>query len=279
MNTKVPIKSFLLATALLSRIKLHAQKPEQAMTDLRSADKIVEIRSYNLKPGAKQEFHRLVTERSLPLLKKWNIDVVAYGPSVDDSDTYFLIRSYKSIPERQRSEDAFYGSDDWKKGPREAILALIQNYATVILPADSFITIQHKIQDMIPIATKNEDSARLHELNARFIKNFLSQDAAAHDKIIHKDFVCIQGNGSIVHRDEYLKHWATDFDNSGYTSFAYADETIRIFGNMALVRAKTVFTRNTNGQRIEGNSVYTDTYLKENGEWLCVQAQITPRKP
>ena len=37
----------------------------------------VEIRSYNLKPGIREEFQRLYTEQSLPLLKRWNFDVIA----------------------------------------------------------------------------------------------------------------------------------------------------------------------------------------------------------
>lgn len=122
------------------------------------------------------------------------------------------------------------------------------------------------------------DSAALSQLNAGFIRNFLTQDAAAHDKIIHRDFVCIESNGTIVSRELYLKNWATDFDNSGYTSFTYQDEHIRIFGNLALVRAKTVYTKNINGKTTEGYTIYTDTYLKEAGKWQCIQVQITPVK-
>lgn len=122
------------------------------------------------------------------------------------------------------------------------------------------------------------DSAQLSALNAQFIKNFLNQDVAAHNKIIHKDFVCIEGNGHVVQRDEYMKAWATDYSTSGYTSFSYQDEFIRIFGNMALIRAKTVYTRNIDGKKVEGYTIYTDTYIKENGKWQCIQAQITPYK-
>ena len=126
--------------------------------------------------------------------------------------------------------------------------------------------------------TPKTDQARLSELNAEFITNFLTQDVTAHDKIIHKDFVCIESNGAIVSRDVYLKNWATDFGNSGYDSFAYKDELIRIFGNTALVIAKTVYTKNENGQVKEGYTIYTDTYVKENDKWQCVQVQITPVK-
>lgn len=126
--------------------------------------------------------------------------------------------------------------------------------------------------------TQKTDTARLSELNAEFITNFLTQDVTAHNKIIHKDFVCIESNGAIVPRDVYLNNWATDFDNSGYDSFAYKEELIRIFGNTALVRGKTVYTKNENGQVKEGYTIYTDTYVKENDKWQCVQVQITPVK-
>ena len=37
----------------------------------------IEIRSLNLKPRTRDEFHRLYIEEALPLLKRWNFDVVA----------------------------------------------------------------------------------------------------------------------------------------------------------------------------------------------------------
>jgi hypothetical protein len=42
----------------------------------------VEIRSLDLKPGTRDEFHRLYIEEALPLLKRWNFDVVAHAPSL-----------------------------------------------------------------------------------------------------------------------------------------------------------------------------------------------------
>jgi hypothetical protein len=120
------------------------------------------------------------------------------------------------------------------------------------------------------------DRAALSKLNAQFIKNFIAHDTVAHNAIIHKDFVCIENSGQIANRDEYMKNWAADYPTGGFTSFKYKDEFIRFFGNIALVRSKTVYTRIKNGKTISGNSVYTDTYIKESGRWWCVQAQITP---
>ncbi|MCI0556706.1 MAG: NIPSNAP family protein [Anaerolineae bacterium] len=96
----------------------------------------VEIRTYNLKPATRAEFHRLFLEESYPLLQRWNVDVVAYGPSLHDENSYYLMRRFDSLTQREKMEDAFYSSDDWRKGPREAIIALIENNAEVVLGLD-----------------------------------------------------------------------------------------------------------------------------------------------
>src|ERR1700759_5665844 len=80
------------------------------------------------------------------------------------------------------------------------------------------------------------DSAQLSNLNRKFIENFVRQDVTRHDSIIHQNFVCIESNGAIVGREEYMKDWARSYQTSGYTSFAYTNEVIRIFGNVALIR-------------------------------------------
>jgi hypothetical protein len=101
----------------------------------------VEIRSYNLKDGAREEFHRLFLTEALPMLARWKVDVVAYGPSPHDRTSYYLIRRYDSLAQREQSEEAFYGSDEWRKGPREAILALIETYTEIVLELDE-VTVQ-----------------------------------------------------------------------------------------------------------------------------------------
>lgn len=100
------------------------------------AGRVVEIRSYNLKPGTRDTFQQLAERDAIPMLKRWKIDVVSHGPSLHDANSYFLIRSFASIDDRQKSEDAFYGSEEWKTGPRDAVLACIESYTTVVVRLD-----------------------------------------------------------------------------------------------------------------------------------------------
>jgi hypothetical protein len=93
----------------------------------------LEIRSYALQPGMRDEFHRLFIEEAMPLLKRWKVDVVAYGPSLHDETSYYLMRRYDSLAHREESENAFYDSNEWRQGPRQAILALIENYTEIVI--------------------------------------------------------------------------------------------------------------------------------------------------
>ncbi|HLO18318.1 MAG TPA: NIPSNAP family protein [Anaerolineales bacterium] len=99
----------------------------------------VEVRSLNIKSGRREEFDHLYMEKALPLLRRWNFDVVAYGPSLHDENTYYVIRCYDSLAQRDEMEDAYYGSDDWRQGPREAMLALIESYTDIVLELDEVI--------------------------------------------------------------------------------------------------------------------------------------------
>lgn len=101
---------------------------------------ILEIRTYRLKAGTSDVFHRLVAEQSVPLLQRFGINVVRFGPSEQNEDgveEYVLIRAFNSFAARDEQEDRFYSSEDWLHGPREAILSLIESYHTVVLTVTS----------------------------------------------------------------------------------------------------------------------------------------------
>jgi hypothetical protein len=57
------------------------------------------------------------------MLQRGSIDVVAYGSSLHDEDSYYLVRRYDSLAQR------------------EAILALIENYTEIVLELDE-VTVQ-----------------------------------------------------------------------------------------------------------------------------------------
>jgi NIPSNAP len=96
----------------------------------------VEIRGYEIPAGERPVFHRIMQTESLPLLQRWGTDVVAYGPSPHDDTSYVLVRAYTSLEARQKEQDAFYASAEWRQGPREAIVNRIAAMTSVVLELD-----------------------------------------------------------------------------------------------------------------------------------------------
>ena len=97
----------------------------------------VESRTYNLKPGSRERFARIAGEEVMPMLARWGTDVVRHGPSAHDEDTYFLIRAYASLEDRQQRQDAFYDSAEWIQGPRASILEHIESFTSLVLQLDA----------------------------------------------------------------------------------------------------------------------------------------------
>jgi ketosteroid isomerase-like protein len=124
-------------------------------------------------------------------------------------------------------------------------------------------------------ATMNE----LRALNARFIHNFVTCDVASHDAILHPRFINIWPTGQRSDRASYLKFWASGFDPKIIVYWDVRDELITVIGDVALVRATNKHTRRRDGSEVTAMTMYTDTYLFENGAWRCIQAQLTAVAP
>jgi hypothetical protein len=121
--------------------------------------------------------------------------------------------------------------------------------------------------------------AALRALNRRFIHNFVTNDVTAHDAILHGAFKCITTTGATVDRASYLRYWATGFDPAVIVYWDMRDEHITVIDDMALVRAVNRWTRRQGGDEVSGMTLYTDTYVRKDRRWLCVQAQLTAVDP
>ena len=94
--------------------------------------KLVEIRTYKLKPGNSEQFLAAFRE-ALPLVRESGMDVVAFGRSDHEHESFYLVRAYKDRAELEAQQDRFYSSDAWRLGPREALLACLDDYLNTLL--------------------------------------------------------------------------------------------------------------------------------------------------
>jgi hypothetical protein len=63
---------------------------------------MIQVLTLNLRPGTREAFHQLYITASLPIQKKWNIEVLAHGPSLHDENSYYVVRVFKSLEDMQK---------------------------------------------------------------------------------------------------------------------------------------------------------------------------------
>ena len=239
--------------------------------------RIVEIRSYNLKPGTRDRFQQTFLKQALPMLGRWRVDVVAFGPSLHDDDSWFLMRGFPSVAERQTSEDAFYGSEEWIKGPRAAILADIVSYTTIIIRPDAATIVGLRRSNPTASAAKENvmasDLADLLKLNHDYIRSVQTSDVARFKEILADDFLCSLPDGSLIDRAHFLEQTALLVTISNLEA---QDVHVRIMDDMAIVHARTTYNT-ADGRAAAGR--YTDVWARRNGKWLAVSAHVTRLVP
>jgi quinol monooxygenase YgiN len=95
--------------------------------------RLLEIRTYRLKPGTIEAFHEVVHTKAVPMLRAKGMDVVAYGRSDHEEETYFLLRAYTNREALEREQTEFYGSEYWKMGPRSEVVDRIETYVNTLV--------------------------------------------------------------------------------------------------------------------------------------------------
>jgi ketosteroid isomerase-like protein len=231
--------------------------------------RMVEIRSYNLKPGTRDRFHQLFLKEALPMLKRWKVDVVGYGPSLHDKDSYFLIRAFEGLEQRQKSEDAFYGSEEWIKGPRERVLADIDSYTTIVVQLDELTVQGLKKAGSEAMTGAANDLEVLTKLNDDYIQSVQHSNVKRFDEFLSDDFLASMPDGSLLDRHAFLQQTAKPVTIRNLQAH---DVNVRLMGDFAIIHARTSYT--TADGAVSGGR-YTDVWARRNGRWLAVSAHVT----
>lgn len=96
---------------------------------------LLELRLFKVRPGTRAEFDRISREGTIPLMRRHDIEVVAFGPSLNDEDGYFLLRAFPSEPERVRQSQAIYATAEWEANYEQPVSGMIDDYWTSVMPA------------------------------------------------------------------------------------------------------------------------------------------------
>ncbi len=98
---------------------------------------IVEVRSYRIKPGHREEFIKVFETRAIPALRSYGMKVIGPFLDVENPHKFVFLRSFPSLEERDRMKDAFYGGEIWKNELEAIAMPLLESYDVILCETSS----------------------------------------------------------------------------------------------------------------------------------------------
>ena len=89
---------------------------------------IVEVRSYRITPGKRDEFIEFFEKRSAPALQSHGMKVV--GPLIDleNPNKFVFLRGFPSMGDLHRMKEEFYEGELWKEELEQIAMPMLESY-------------------------------------------------------------------------------------------------------------------------------------------------------
>ena len=98
--------------------------------------RVIEMRTYRIKPGKRAEFLEIFRTRSMPAHREIGMKIIGPFPSIEDPDVFFFMRGFPDLASRQPMKDAFYEGPLWKGELEAKLMPMIEKYDVVVVEAE-----------------------------------------------------------------------------------------------------------------------------------------------
>jgi ketosteroid isomerase-like protein len=120
----------------------------------------------------------------------------------------------------------------------------------------------------------SEDEQALIKIQHDWAKARIKGDSSYTRRLESENCTVVWPDGSIVNKREDLKSMTGDI---GFTEFQIDDLQVRLYGDTGIVVGQGTIKAHEGRQNLLGGKfVWTDTFIKQNGEWKVVASQVTP---
>ena len=95
--------------------------------------RIVEMRTYRLKPGTRAEFLEIFRTRSMPAHREIGMKILGPFLSLEDPDVFFFMRGFPDLESREPMKEQFYEGALWKQELEHKLMPMIEKYEVVLV--------------------------------------------------------------------------------------------------------------------------------------------------
>ncbi len=118
----------------------------------------------------------------------------------------------------------------------------------------------------------SEDEQALIKIQREWAEARVKGDSSYTQRLETEDFTVVWFDGRIVNKQEDMKSMTGD---TVFADFKIDDLKVRFYGDTGIVVGQASIKAHTKTQDLSGKYVWTDTFVKQNGEWKAVASQVT----
>jgi ketosteroid isomerase-like protein len=121
---------------------------------------------------------------------------------------------------------------------------------------------------------RSEDEQTLIRIQREWAEARVKGDSSYARRVEANDCTIVWPDGSIVSKQKDLQTMTGDIV---FTEFKIDDLRVRLYGDTGIVVGQGTISAHKGKQDLLGGKfVWTDTFVKDGGEWKVVGSQITP---
>jgi ketosteroid isomerase-like protein len=121
---------------------------------------------------------------------------------------------------------------------------------------------------------KSEDERAIIKIQHDWAEARMKGDTSYTRRLEAENCTVVWPDGSIVNKRKDLKSMTGDIV---FTEFKINDLQVRFYGDTGIVVDQgTIRVHEGKQNLLSGKFVWTDTFVKQHGEWMVVASQLTP---
>lgn len=120
--------------------------------------------------------------------------------------------------------------------------------------------------------TPPADRIALETLNRDWLTAYKTRDAATLARILADDFEAVYPGGRVLRKADVLR--VATSPTRIITDISWADLKIMVFGEVAVVSARSTLAGTDAGKPFTGTNDFADVYVKRGGTWRAISAHV-----
>ena len=132
VHTRTVKSSARLCELCVKHSLFHAALAKPAEKRAQDETMIVEVRSYRITPGKRDEFIEFFETRSIKALQSHGMKVVGPMVDVENPNKFVFLRGFPTMADLHRMKDEFYGGKLWKEELEQIAMPMIESYDVIL---------------------------------------------------------------------------------------------------------------------------------------------------